>query len=73
MSTDLYTCPICCHKTLPYPRATIIHGHMGWVTDGCSECIRVEELREQHGYGVSVLPLGNTDLFYLNDIGDGLL
>ena len=65
MSDDYYTCPICCHRTLPYPRATIIHGHMGWYTEDCSECIRVEELREHHGYGVSIAPLGNTDMFHI--------
>lgn len=54
MHSSYYTCPLCFQRTLPYPRAVLIHGHMGWYNKDCSNCVKVEEIKEQNGYGITI-------------------
>lgn len=49
-----YTCPLCFCRTLPYPRAIIVHGHMGWYTQDCKNCVGFEKVREENGYGITI-------------------
>ena len=41
-----YSCPFCFKFSLPYPRATIVHGCQSWYNYDCYNCVRLEELRE---------------------------
>jgi len=53
-SPSFYTCPLCFKRTLPYPRATVVHGHMGWFVEDCHNCVEYENTREENGYGITI-------------------